>query len=130
VPLHDHLIEQGFVEFVKGSGKGPLFYNELKQPSASNDPTNPSKSRAVKARERVAAWVRSLGVNDPELQPTHAWRHTFKAVGHRCGMSEKLLDAICGHAPATVGRGYGAPTLVDKAEALRKFPRYSTADPA
>jgi integrase len=78
----------------------------------------------VKARDRVAAWVRGLGVNDPELSPNHAWRHTFKAEGFRCGISEKVLDAIVGHAPASVGRGYGEPTLADKVPALRKFPRY------
>jgi hypothetical protein len=27
---------------------------------------------------------------------------------------------------ATVGRAYGAPKLADKAEALRRFPRYNT----
>jgi hypothetical protein len=31
VPLHEHLIEQGFLDFVKASGAGPLFYNEPKQ---------------------------------------------------------------------------------------------------
>jgi len=127
VPLHEHLIEQGFLAFVKANGKGPLFYNELKQTAAPNDPTNPRKPRYVKAREHVAAWVRGLGVNDPELSPNHAWRHTFKAVGFRCGMSEKVLDAIVGHAPASVGRGYGEPTLTDKAKELRKFPRYKHA---
>ena len=124
VPLHDDLIEQGFLAFVKASGKGPLFYNASKQPPAPNDPTNPRKARYVKAREHVAAWVRGLGVNDPELSPNHAWRHTFKAIGFRSGMSEKVLDAIVGHAPASVGRGYGEPTLADKAKELRKFPRY------
>ena len=128
VPLHEHLIEQGFLAFVKASGKGPLFYNEPKQPAAPNDPTNPRKPRYVKAREHVAAWVRDIGVNDPELSPNHAWRHTFKAVGFRCGISEKVLDAIVGHAPASVGRSYGEPTLADKAQALRKFPRHKCAD--
>ena len=37
---------------------------------------------------------------------------------------EKVLDAIVGHAPASVGRGYGEPTLADKAQELRKFPKY------
>jgi integrase len=127
VPLHEHLIEQGFVEFVKASGKGPLFYTAAAGPAAPDDPTNPRKPRYVKAREYVAAWVREIGVDDPELQPNHAWRHTFKAVGHRCGISEKLLDAIVGHAPASVGRGYGEPTLADKAKALEQFPRYKCA---
>jgi integrase len=124
VPLHDHLIEQDFLAFVKANGGGPLFYNEAKQPSRPVDPTNPRKPRYVKAREKVATWVRSLGVNDPELSPNHAWRHTFKAIGFRNGMSEKVLDAIVGHAPASVGRSYGEPTLVDKTKELHKFPRY------
>ena len=124
VPLHEHLFEQGFLAFVKANGAGPLFYNESKQPSGPIDPTNPRKPRYVKAREQVATWVRRLGVNDPELSPNHAWRHTFKAIGFRSGMSEKVLDAIVGHAPASVGRGYGEPTLADKAKELQKFPRY------
>jgi hypothetical protein len=39
-------------------------------------------------------------------------------------MSEKVIDAIVGHAPASVGRAYGEPTLADKAAALSNFPRY------
>ncbi len=124
VPLHEHLVEQDFLSFVKANGKGPLFYSELKETTVSEDPTNPRKPRYVKAREHVAAWVRSLGINDPELSPNHAWRHTFKAIGFRSGISERALDAIVGHAPASVGRGYGEPTLSDKANELRKFPRY------
>jgi hypothetical protein len=119
---------------VKASGKGPLFYNLPKLPKIPKkicdateetpDPTNPKRPRAVKTRERVAAWVREIGVTDPELQPNHAWRHTFKKIGTRPDISEKTLDTICGHAQATVGRGYGEADLPDKAEALRRFPRY------
>ena len=127
VPLHEHLIEQGFLAFVKSNGKGPLFYNEPKQLMVAEDPTNPRKPRFVKARENLAVWVRSLGINDRELSPNHAWRHTFKAMGFRSGISEKVLDAIVGHAPASVGRGYGEPTLDDKAQELQKFPRYRTS---
>jgi integrase len=127
VPVHEHLVEQGFLEFVKASGKAPLFYNEPAQAAAIDDPTNPRKQRYVKVREHLAVWVRSLGVDDPELLPNHAWRHTFKAVGFRCGIPEKVLDAIVGHAPASVGRGYGEPTLLDKATELQKFPRYKLA---
>jgi integrase len=127
VPLHEHLVEQGFLEFVKASGKGPLFYNEPTGPSAEVDPTNPRKPRSAKTREHLAEWVRKLGVNDPELSPNHAWRHSFKAIGDRAGISEKVLDAIVGHAPASIGRGYGEPTLADKAQELRKFPRYKRA---
>jgi integrase len=93
-------------------------------PVASDDPTNPRKPRYAKAREHIAGWVRNLGINDPELSPNHAWRHTFKAAGFRCGIPEKVIDSIVGHAPASVGRAYGEPTLADKAQELRKYPRY------
>jgi integrase len=128
VPVHEHLIEQGFLKFAKASGKGPLFYNEHKEPAGPVDPTNPRKRRFVKAREHIADWVRDLGVNDPEVQPNHAWRHTFKQICERCGITEKMSDVITGHAPASVARGYGAPTLADKAAALKLFPRYTLGE--
>jgi integrase len=124
VPLHEHLIDQGFLEFAKASGRGPLFYREPKGPQPAPDATNPKKPLYAKAREHLAAWVRDLGVTDPEVKPNHAWRETFKQVGHRHGISERILDAIAGHTPISVGRGYGLPTLKDMADALKKFPRY------
>jgi integrase len=124
VPLHAHLIEQGFPAFAKSVGRGPLFYQPLKGTPETHDLTNPRKPRYVKAREYLAQWVRELGITDPDVQPNHAWRHTFKQVGYRNEISERLLDAIVGHSPLNVGRGYGTPTLNDMAAALRKFPRY------
>jgi integrase len=126
VPIHAHLIEQGFLDFVKSAGEGPLFYNPHKGTSdkTANDPTNPRKPRFVKAREELANWIRAIGVTDRGIQPNHAWRHTFKQIGYRSEISERLLDAIVGHTPMNVGRGYGTPSLQDMATALRKFPRY------
>jgi integrase len=128
VPLHEHLIEQGFLEFAKASGKGPLFYSERKTPQATVDVTNPPRPPYVIARVRLAEWVRKLGITDKELQPNHAWRHTFKQIADRADIREKISDAITGHAQQTVGRGYGEPMLADKAEALKKFPRYVIGD--
>jgi integrase len=126
VPLHDHLIEQGFVSFARANGKGPLFYNQPPQAKgAAADTTNPRKPRYVKARELLAAWVRGLGVSDPELQPNHAWRHSYKQIADRHGISERISDWITGHSPASVGRGYGTPTLEDMAAAIKRFPRYA-----
>ena len=66
----------------------------------------PTKPPAAQARQRLAGWVRSLGVEDPGVLPNHAWRHTFKVHGRRAGISEKHLDDICGHAAPTEGRAY------------------------
>lgn len=124
VPIHEHLIAQGFIEMVQQVGKGALFYNDKTPQKKSNDPLKPSRSRADTARAHLGTWVRGLGVDDPELSPNHAWRHLFKRIGDEIGMAEKMNDAITGHTQATEGRKYGPPTAVTMAEALKKFPRY------
>jgi len=125
VPLHEHLIPQGFLAFVASRPhNGPLFYNQSKAELPASVATNPRKPRHARPRERLAAWIRSLGIKDNEVSPNHAWRHTFKQVAARKGIPDGMSDYITGHAPASVARGYGAPTVKDMAEALKKFPRY------
>lgn len=124
VPLHEHLLEQGFLDFVASRRKGPLFYNPSNAEPPESAATNPRKPRASRARERLAAWIRGLGISDKEVRPNHAWRHSFKQIAARKGIPDGMSDYITGHAPATVARGYGAPTVNDMAEALKIFPRY------
>jgi integrase len=128
VPLHEHILAQGFLDFVRMKGNGPLFYEQTRREPVADDPTNPRKPRYVKAREHLANWVRSIGIVDRELQPNHAWRHTFKQIADREGISERMSDYITGHARKSVGATYGAPTVGDMAAALRKFPRYELKD--
>jgi integrase len=123
VPLHKHAVAQGFLKFVKQHEHGPLFYNPDPTPPHEN-PLKRKKPRAAQARQRPATWVRSLGVNDPNISPNHAWRHTFKRIADRAGISGRTSDYITGHAPENVGASYGEPTLEDMAAALRRFPRY------
>jgi hypothetical protein len=79
--------------FVRGVGKGPMFYNARAQATQrQSDPTNPQKPLATKAREHLAKWVRKIGVDDPELSPNHSWRHTFKEIADRCDMREKVSE--------------------------------------
>ena len=68
--------------------------------------------------------ARQLGITDREVSPTHGWRHSFKQIASRHGISDRVSDAITGHAAPTEGRAYGAPTLEDMANALKHFPRY------
>ena len=88
VPLHEHLIEQGFLNFVAKHGDGPLFYT----------PRKSKKPPYAQARQRLADWVRSLGITDAELQPNHAWRHTFKQIADHAGITERTSNYITGHA--------------------------------
>jgi integrase len=123
VPIHKHLVELGFVAFVQSRGPGPMFY----KPSSSNkvvDPLNPKRGPAVKAREDLGEWVRSLGVSDKELSPNHAWRHTFLSKARQAGIEPALRFGITGHATKSEGEAYGQPEPEELAEALKKFPRY------
>jgi integrase len=78
----------------------------------------------VKARERLAAWVREQGVTNPGISPNHAWRHLFKTRARRAGIEASIRVAICGHAPRSTAESYEHVTVEDTAEALEKFPRY------
>src|SRR5438067_1734556 len=103
--------------------KGPLFY-QPRAASLEEDPTKPRRTGAVLAGESLARWVRSLGVTDKEIGPNHAWRHTFKLISDRHDINYRMINWIVGHAQPTEGDKYGQPTLRDKAEAMRRFPRY------
>ena len=126
VPLHEHLIAQGFLAFVASRRhNGPLFYDRSKAELPVSAATNPRKPRHARPRERLAAWIRSLGIKDNEVRPNHAWRHTFKRLAARRGIEPGMRDTICGQQScAELQTEYETPALEDMAAALKKFPRY------
>ncbi|GLS66906.1 tyrosine-type recombinase/integrase [Methylobacterium oxalidis] len=118
VPVHPHLIEQGFLEFVKEAGAGPLFYDPARHRKGSA--ASPAELRANK----VARWVRETVNLDPDVDPNHGWRHTWKTRALGAGIEERLRDAVTGHRVASVGRKYETPSLAMLADAMKRFPRY------
>jgi integrase len=121
VPLHLHLVEMGFPNYVAAVKAGfgaewPLFYRP--------QTTSSRKHPAVSVREQLGKWIRRLGITDPDVQPNHGWRHTFRTRASRAGVEKRIRDEICGHAPETVADGYEHPTVEDMAVALKRFPRY------
>ena len=118
VPLHPHLIEQGFLEAVRNRS-GPLFYDPARYRGGSE--ANP---QSKKVGEFLAKWVRQLGVDHPEIQPNHGWRHRFKTVARNCEMSPEIRDAIQGHVPRTEGEAYGEFQPSAMLRELIKLPRY------
>ena len=121
VPLHRHLLEQGFLTVSAAAGKLPIFFDQNRVRKAG-----PNNRYFKKVGERLRDWVRNeVGITDPAIQPNHGWRHTFKTRTIDADIPGRVADAIQGHAPRSVGQGYGAVSLAAKARAIDALPRFS-----
>lgn len=118
VPIHSHLIEQGFHKLGKQGDATPLFYDPNAMRGGSKTAT-----QAAKMGERLAKWVRSLGIEEG-VQPNHGWRHRFKTVARSVRMDSEARDAIQGHAPQTEGQAYGEWPLDALRAEVEKLGRY------
>lgn len=78
VPLHQALIDQGLLKFVKSVGTGPLFA-EIKLDRFG--------SRGGNGTKLLSRWVRSIGLTDLRLSPSHSWRHRLRTLGRRYGLA-------------------------------------------
>jgi integrase len=105
VPIHSHLIDLGFLDFVAGRPKGTLFGRS-----------------AAQVGRRVGDWVRGLGITAP--QPNHCWRHTFKTAARGAGIAKDVADRIQGHAPGNEGGEYGGFPMGLLRDAIERLPRY------
>jgi integrase len=115
VVLHPHLIELGFGEFVNAAPPGHLFLKVGKEGNIRGP------LRGLK--NRLAARSRSI-VKDRGVMPNHGWRHRFMTVGREVGIDARVLDAIQGHRPRSVGESYGEVTTKAIAKAIALLPRY------
>lgn len=113
--LHEHLMETGFMAFVKAAASGHLFLT----PSSSGDVLGPLQG----VKNRIGEFVRTI-VSDKNVAPSHGWRHRFKTVGIEVGIEHRILDSIQGHRPRKVAEGYGEVTIKTQAAAIAKLPRY------
>jgi integrase len=105
IPIHQHLIDQGFLEFVKSRKRGPLFYKKNTGKTASA--ANPTYVRMGQ-----------------KLAPNHGWRHLFKTRAREAGVPDARIDVICGHAPASEGRKYGDYPPHILAPEIAKIPHF------
>ena len=115
VPLHPHLMEQGFVEMAKNIGAGPLFADPGRR--RSNKPT-----LSKKTAENIGRWVRALGITDEELQPSHGWRHRFSTLRRGTAVDREMANYIMGHVPVHEGERYGGWRPEILGAAIQHFP--------
>ena len=116
VPLHQQIIDLGFLDFVAASAPGPLFY----PPYSGDRKVDPAQT----VSGRISNWLKSKGVVPANVSPNHGWRHAFKTVGLEVGIDARILDAIQGHAARTAGENYGDVTLLAKKRAIEKLPSF------
>lgn len=121
VPLHSHLIDQGFVEAVQRRAVGPLFYDPRRHRGGSLG--NP---QSKKVGEALAHWVRELGVVDPNVAPNHGWRHRFETQMRRADVDYEARHRLIGHAFKTESGDYGVWDAKSLSREVEKLPRYVT----
>ncbi len=116
VPLHHQIIAQGFERFLEASKNGPLFHGG----------TDPAKyaTKAVRISSQLAEWLRKAGLVPDDVQPNHAWRHRLKTQCRELGVSDRVADAIQGHAGRTAADDYGDVTIKTMADAIERMPEY------
>lgn len=115
VPLHQQLIDLGFLEFVVQCADGPLFYSLR---------ANPAKLPARAVAGRLSTWLRKEGLAPVGVAPNHGWRHRFKSTAIDLGINPRVYDAIQGHAGRSASDSYGEVSLKAKSAAIRQFPHY------
>ena len=116
VPLHPHLIEQGFPDFVEKRGDGPLFLD-----SHRNGEDEAAQARRV--AERLSRWIRQIGIDDPNVSLGNGWRRCFRQEARNADMNPEIVDQIMGYSSAvTLGEfdHYPADMLLHE---LSRLPR-------
>jgi integrase len=112
VPLHPQLEDIGLLRFVEAASPGPLFYSEKDQ-----------KGRGAQSQsEKLAKWVRTIGVTDERVQPNHGWRHRFTTKARAVGMDHEKREYILGHTLPGLGSVYG--DMAGLHHEVLKLPRY------
>jgi integrase len=111
VPLHLHLIEQGFVDFVQAQADGPLFVAPGEKPD--------------RVRDRIAERVRKIGIVATDVAPSLGWRHRLATELRRVDVDRDATDAILG-LPSSSKFGL-AVSLVRMRDGVAKLPRIEVA---
>ncbi|MGX5913448.1 DUF6538 domain-containing protein [Aliidiomarina sp. Khilg15.8] len=117
VPIHSHLIELGFIDYVKTLNAEQRVFPKLSQGSGSAYSSRVSKWLGTYFREEC-------GTNR-DIKPIHGFRHTFKTMARGSGVAKDVVDTLQGHSSGDVAESYGEYPLAALQEAIEKIPRVS-----
>jgi integrase len=130
IPVHSHLVDQEFLDYVKKREKAglPLFYDPKRAGGGENG--NPQWQKIA---ERLGKWVvNSLKVTG--VAPNHGWRHRFKSVARDVGMHPEVEAFITGHGGSDdpneikkISLRYGDAWVKTLKKTIELYPRYGIA---
>jgi integrase len=120
VPLHEHLIEQGLLNYVRSRGSRPLFYDPKR--SRGGVDSNPHYQ---KVGERLAEWVRkTIKITDENVAPNHGWRHRFSSLARHVDRQVDVQNILQGHVGDRTAGDYGDAWAATAHREIWKIPRY------
>ena len=109
VPLHPELVRLGLLQFVEHTratkGKDAWLF-----PLIAGERGKEGQKAWTKWFTRLLRTQGILGKN----KVFHSFRHTFKDALRASQVSEDLNDALTGHSNTSVGRSYGAKSVVQR----------------
>lgn len=116
VPIHDDLIQLGFLGYVEGLPTGGQLFPRLTKDAKGFYGKNYGK--------HWAKYLQKVVQLKTTATPSHGFRHAFKTLCREVRIPEDAHDALTGHSDGdrSVSRGYGQMPLGALAEELKKFP--------
>lgn len=116
-PIHSHLIELGFLEFVQ-SQTYQLFA----------DKSEVNRRYSYNYGRWWGNYIREHGVTRKGIKPTHSFRHTLVTLCRDLNVREEIQDSILGHnenSPdrAKASHGYGETSVQAQRGVIEQIPR-------
>lgn len=103
IPIHDRLVQLGFLKHVAALPPGPLFPKLNRNGKKASASFGPWWGRWCHANAKVEG----EGLDDP-AKVFHSFRHTWKQAVRETDVKDEIHDLISGHSGGNaVGRAYG-----------------------
>ena len=104
VPLHQRLIELGFVQYAEDISDGAALFPGLEEAA--------SGQIAKTWGQWFSRYKKARGIEG--RKDFHSFRHTFTDACREAGIDSELRKKITGHSPQDVGGGYGTSDLLKR----------------
>lgn len=116
-PIHSHLLELGFLEFVQ-SRTYQLFTNK----------SDVNRKYSYNYGRWWGNYIREHGLTREGIKPTHSFRHTLVTLCRDLNVREEIQDSILRHNENSservkVSHGYGETSVQAQRNVIEKIPR-------